>query len=387
MLNERIAVYITSDEQLRKFVEHALNQPVLALDTEFLREKTYYPKLCLLQMATPEEAVIVDPFRINDLTILAPVLQAPTVVKVLHACHQDVEILYREVGVMPAPIFDTQVAAAVLGHSQQMGYGALVSAECGVNLKKGDSFTDWSRRPLSESQLSYALDDVLYLPRIYRQMTDKLAQLGRSNWLKADFEDLVDPVHYEVDPRTRYMKLKRCSSLNRRQLSAAREVAAWRETRAQQLDIPRKWVLTDEQIVEACRKEARTVDSLFLVRGVRDKLGTKDGRAVVSLICKGLDAPRETWPELSKHSRNEANVDELVDLMSAVMHMRASEHGIAPQTLASRDDLTALARGHNEESNLSRGWRREIVGEELMQLLQGKLALRVCDGKLIVDTL
>lgn len=387
IVNERNALYISSDKQLKEFVKRALEQELLAMDTEFLREKTYYARLCLLQLATPEEAVIVDPFKISDMSILAPLMKCPSVVKVLHAGRQDVEILYRELGCMPEPIFDTQIAAAVLGHTQQMGYGALVSSECGVSLKKGDSYTDWSRRPLTDSQQRYALDDVLYLPQMYYQMTEKLEQLGRTHWLDEDFNDLINPEKYKVDPYERFVKLKRCSTLSRKQLSAAREVAAWRELRARKLDIPRKWVLSDEQIVEACRKEARTIDALFMVRGIKEKLGTRDGREVAELMCKGLDAPKESWPELSRKSRNENNVDDIVDVMGGLLRLRAQENDIAFQTLASRDDLTALARGHYEDTHLTKGWRKGIVGNELMALLEGKLAITVEDGKLKVNTL
>ena len=182
---------------------------------------------------------------------------------------------------LPHPLFDTQVAAALLGHTQQIGYAALVHAECGVTLKKIDSFTDWSRRPLSDSQLEYAADDVVYLPRMYERMRAQLVELGRLSWLDRDFEDLADPARYAANERERYKRLKRVSQLSRRQLSAAREVAAWRELEAQRRDVPRKWVVTDEQIVEACKREPRSIDDLFMVRGLSDRLSTKDARTVV----------------------------------------------------------------------------------------------------------
>ena len=170
-----------------------MHSSVLAIDTEFLREKTYYAKLCLIQLATDDETAIVDPFAVDDLKVLAPVLRNENVMKLFHAGNQDLEILLREVGVLPHPLFDTQVAAALLGHTQQIGYAALVHAECGVTLKKIDSFTDWSRRPLSDSQLEYAADDVVYLPRMYERMRAQLVELGRLSWLDRDFEDLADP--------------------------------------------------------------------------------------------------------------------------------------------------------------------------------------------------
>ncbi|HJH75097.1 MAG: ribonuclease D [Gordonibacter pamelaeae] len=377
-------MYIATQENLAAFVERARSSSVLAIDTEFLREKTYYAKLCLLQMATDDEVVIVDPFEMDDLSVLAPLLTDERIVKLFHAAGQDLEIILREVGVLPRPVFDTQIAAALLGHTQQIGYAALVHAECGVSLKKIDSFTDWSRRPLSASQRDYAADDVVYLPRLYAGMRAALEEKGRLHWLDHDFEELSDPARYEANERERFRRLKRVSQLSRRQLSAAREVAAWRELEAQRRDVPRKWVVTDEQIVEACKREARTIDELFMVRGLSDRLSTKDARAVVSLISSALSAPPDTWPELDRCGKSEPNVDAELDLMSALVRLRAKENGIAFPTLASHDDLARVARGYREGVDLLRGWRRAIVGEELLELLDGRLALSL-DGGLKVE--
>ncbi len=378
-------MYIDNQESLEAFVERARSSSVLAIDTEFLREKTYYARLCLLQLATDEEVAIVDPFAVDDLHVLVPLLSDPGIVKLFHAGGQDLEILYREVGMLPEPIFDTQVAAALLGHTQQIGYGALVHSICGVNLKKVDSYTDWSRRPLSESQLDYAADDVAYLPGIYREMCAMLDERGRRDWLAPDFAELSDPARYEADPRQRFRRLKRVSSLSRRQLSAAREVAAWREEQAARRDVPRKWVITDEQIVEACKREARTIDELFMVRGMREKLPTRDARAVAALVARGLDAPQDEWPVLDRASKSEPNVDAQLDLMEAVVRLRARENGIALQTLASRDDLARLARGYRDDVDGLRGGRRSMVGEELLELLAGRLALRLDGAELRVE--
>lgn len=377
-------MYIATQENLAAFVERARSSSVLAIDTEFLREKTYYAKLCLLQMATDDEVVIVDPFEMDDLSVMAPLLEDERIVKLFHAAGQDLEIILREVGVLPRPVFDTQIAAALLGHTQQIGYAALVHAECGVSLKKIDSFTDWSRRPLSASQRDYAADDVVYLPRLYAGMRAALEEKGRLHWLDHDFEELSDPARYEANERERFRRLKRVSQLSRRQLSAAREVAAWRELEAQRRDVPRKWVVTDEQIVEACKREARTIDELFMVRGLSDRLSTKDARAVVSLISSALSAPPDTWPELDRCGKSEPNVDAELDLMSALVRLRAKENGIAFPTLASHDDLARVARGYREGVDLLRGWRRAIVGEELLELLDGRLTLSL-DGGLKVE--
>lgn len=380
-------MYLADQASLEAFVERAMGAEVLAIDTEFLREKTYYPKLCLLQMATDDEVAIVDPLTVDDLGVLEPLLEDERTMKLFHAGGQDIEILLREVGSMPRPLFDTQVAAALLGHTQQIGYGALVHAECGVTLKKTDSFTDWSRRPLSDSQIDYAADDVIYLPRLYRKMKGKLESKGRLGWLAPDFEEMMNPEKYSEDPMLRYRRLKRVAQLNGRQLAAAREFAAWREEEARKRDMPRKWLVSDEQIVEACRRDARTIDDLYMVRGVREKLPVRDAREVLARMNKATSRPKSEWPELDKPSRSERNVDASLDLMCALVRLRAKENGVAMQTLASHSDLTALARGHFEGIDLMRGWRRALVGDELVDLLEGRIALSLVKGELFVERL
>ncbi|TGY68014.1 ribonuclease D [Enterorhabdus sp. NM05_H27] len=376
--------YIANQENLEAFARRARSSAVLAVDTEFLREKTYYANLCLLQLATDTEVAVVDPFAIEDLSVLVPLMEDPTIVKLFHAAGQDLEIIYRELGVLPSPVFDTQVAAALLGHTQQIGYGPLVHSLCGVSLKKSDSFTDWSRRPLSDSQLDYAADDVIYLPKMYRVMRERLEAKGRLGWLDNDFAALSDPANYVCDVASRFKRLKRVGQLSRRQLSAAREVASWRELTAQARDLPRKWVLTDEQVVESCRREARTIDELFMVRGMREKLCTRDARAVVAALVRGLDAPPEQWPELDKSLKSEPNVDAELDLMEALVRLRARENDIAMQTLASHGELARVARGYRTDVDVLKGWRRAIIGEELLDLLAGKLALSLGPDGLVV---
>lgn len=378
-------MYIADQGDFEAYLQRAQGAPVLAIDTEFLREKTFYPKLCLLQLATEEEVAIVDPFAVDDLTVLKDILLDERTVKLFHAGTQDLGIIYREVGVLPHPIFDTQVAATLLGHVQQIGYGSLVNAVCGVQLKKADSLTDWSRRPLSESQLDYAADDVIYLPRVYHTMLKELSDKGRLDWLADDFAELVDPAKYDPDPRERFRRLKRVSALSRRQLSAAREVAAWRETQAQKRNVPRKWVLTDEQIVEACRREARGVSELFEVRGIRERLSTRDARKVANLIAEGLSAPPKSWPVLEGGGRNEPNVDAQLDLMMALVRLRSLENDVAMPTLASHDDLQKVARGHLDGVDVMRGWRRALVGEELLDLLAGRISLRLDGDRVVVE--
>ncbi len=377
-------MYIASQESFNEFIGRVSQSPLLAIDTEFLREKTYYPRLCLVQLATTDDVAVVDPFAVKDLSALGSMLDDERCVKIFHAGEQDISILWRETGVLARPVFDTQLAAALLGHVQQIGYGALVHSLCGVTLKKLDSFTDWSRRPLSESQLRYAAEDVSFLPAMYEKMVDMLKAKGRLSWLDEDFAALSDPSRYTVDPKERFRRLKRASSLSRHQLAAAQALAAWREEEAMRRDIPRKWVLTDEQVVEACKREATTIDELFMVRGMRERLSTRDARIVASLMAEALAKPESQWPEYDRSSRSERNVDASLDLMNALLRLRAKENDIAMQTLATHDDLTLLARGHDDDVEVLKGWRRSLIGNELKELLAGSLSLSLEDGELRV---
>lgn len=373
---------VENDAQLKDFLALCEKSSYMAIDTEFLREKTYYAKLCLIQVAVEGCTAIIDPFTIEDLSVMAPVLTNQNVVKIFHASSQDIEILYHETGVVPDPVFDTQVAAALLGKSQQASYAALVQSFCQVTLPKKDSFTDWSRRPLSPSQVEYAADDVTYLPRIYHDMIEELNEKGRLSWLNDAFAEISNPKKYEIDPRNRYRKLKRVNQLSQRQMAAAREFAAWREERAQKLNIPRKWVVSDEQIVEACRREPRSLDELYMVRGLKESLKSGDARHVLQLINKGLTCPEEDLPQTKTNQRSEANVDIAVDLMNAIVRLRARENKIAPQTLAPHAELMKLARGHDEDCELLKGWRYHVVGKELSEFLEGKFLLQLIDGNL-----
>ena len=269
----------------------------------------------------------------------------------------------------------------MLGQTQQVGYAPLVHAMCGVKLKKADSFTDWSARPLSKSQLDYALDDVLYLPQVYAAMQQKLAEKGRLDWLADEFAEMEKPETYVTDEQEMYRRLKHAGQLSRRQMAAAREMAAWREIEARKRNIPRRWVLADEQIVEACKREPRTIDDLFMVRGVRERLTTADARAVVALVRAALDSAPDSWPEVQKSQKSEPNVDVQVEMLMSIVRMRARENDIAIPTLASTADLTALARGRRRHVEVLRGWRKDIVGDDLVAFLEGRTVLCMQDGR------
>jgi ribonuclease D len=283
-----------------------------------------------------------------------------------------------------APIFDTQVAATLAGFQQQVGYGALVHELLGVKLDKGDSYTDWAKRPLSDTQVEYALNDVRYLPEVYRRLNSRLQEGGRVEWLSADFQRLEDPSTYEIVPSEQWRRVKRISSLNRRQLGVAREVAAWRENEAMRRNVPKRWVVGDESIVEIARRMPRTPEELTEIRGVSDKIGKSSVRGLLAAVEIGVGVPDEELPSLSKRKRLNTDVDGAVDLMVALVRLRAREHGVAMPLLASRDDLERLAGGDREGNPLLEGWRSAMVGHELVELLDGSVTLSLADGHLQV---
>ncbi len=378
-------MYVTDTPSLRELVEQLRSAPAVAIDTEFMRERTYFARLCLIQLASDDVAAIVDPLAIDDLSPLKALLTDPKVVKVFHAGSQDLEIFYRIFGVATAPVFDSQVAATLAGFPQQVGYGALVKDVMGVTLDKGDTYTDWAKRPLSATQVEYALNDVRYLTEIRRRLLSEMEREGRIDWLAADFSRLEDPATYEVVPRELWRRVKRVSSLNRRQLAVAREVAAWREEEAQRRDVPKRWVVGDESIIEIARRAPKTADELLAIRGVADKIGRGAQQGLLSAVAAGVAVSDADLPSLDKRRRPVGDVDGAVDLMIALVRLRAREHGVAMPLMASRDDLERLAAGEKEASPLLEGWRKKMVGDELVALLEGRLELRLESGVLVVE--
>jgi ribonuclease D len=378
-LKER-EMYVTDQAGLEELVERTRDASVVAVDTEFMRERTYWAKLCLIQIATPDLAAIIDPLAVKDLEPLRDLLTRSGAVKVFHAGSQDLEIFYRIYDEPVRPVFDTQVAATLAGFPQQMGYGALVKEMLDVTLDKGDTYTDWAKRPLSSTQIEYALNDVRYLPEMYRQLHSKLEREGRLEWLDRDFKALVSEDTYRVDPRELWRKLKRISGLNRRQMGVAREVVAWREHEAQRRDVPRRWVIGDETLVELARRMPSNFSELASVRGVSDKLPRAAYEAVLAAVSAGVTLSEDELPVFERRRRPSGDVDCAVDLMIALVRLRAKQRGVAMPLLASRDDLERLAAGERHKSPLLEGWRGELVGHELLELLEGKISLQVSGG-------
>ncbi|GAB4288000.1 MAG: ribonuclease D [Coriobacteriia bacterium] len=376
-------MYVQDHEGLKQLVAALNGAECVAIDTEFMREKTYYPRLCLLQLASDTVVAAVDPLAVDDLSPLAPLLSDAATTKVFHAGQQDIEILYHALGATPAPVFDTQIAATLAGYPLQVGYGALVEGMLGITLDKSDTFTDWAVRPLTAEQVDYALNDVRHLPTVYAMLRDELAEKDRLAWLADDFERLADPATYDVVPEEQWRKVKRASTLDRRGLARLRELAAWRETEAQRRDLPRRWVLADESLVEIARRAPTDRSALGAIRGVGERAVGRFGEALLRAVERGSGVPDDDLPRLPKRRRIAREAEQLADLMAVVVRVRAREHGVAPSLLAGKEDLARFAAG--EESPLASGWRHALVGAELEALLAGHVALRVDDGAIAIE--
>lgn len=373
-------MFISTSEELARFCERAASSPVLAVDTEFLRERTYHPRLCLLQLATSaDDIAAVDPIAIADLSPVARLFEDPSITKVIHACSQDLEVIDGAMGCVPTPLFDTQVAAAFLGHRMQLGYGPLVEAYTGVHLAKAESLTDWSRRPLDPEQLDYAEDDVRYLPGIYERMVAQLVELDRMSWVLPEMQSLTSPEHYRHTPEHAYLHLKRSSSLTRKQLAVAREACAWRERTAERRDVPRKWVLSDEVMLELCRRSPTDVQRLRRIRGT-EQLSERDADALLHAVSRGMSCPSSELPSVTRKARPTPEQESVVDLMYAMLRIVSEKSGVAAQLIASRDDLVDLLCGRRGAA-LAHGWRHEVAGEQLERLLGGGCGLTVKDGR------
>lgn len=374
-------LFIDTDAGLAELCARLRGQPVLALDTEFMREKTYYAQLCLLQVAGEGVVACVDPLAVKNLDPLLDLLYDPAVTKVLHAARQDLEIFFDLRGELPRPVFDTQIAATLLGHGDQIGYANLVQQMLGVELDKLATRTDWSRRPLAAEQLRYAEDDVRYLFQIYHQQVAQLRAKGRLDWLAGDFADLTARENFAMAEGDLWARVRGTQRLKGAQLAILRDLAVWRERRAQQSNRPRRWVLKDEAMVEMARRMPSDIAGLEAIRDLEAGTVQKHGAALLELIQTARATPPHTWPRPREYRRLTPTQDALVDALMAVLRLRAQQAEVSPALLATRKDLEALVGGATD-SPVLHGWRGALVGHDLRALLDGEQTLAVQDGEL-----
>ena len=371
--------FIDTADDLHQLCQEMKKEPWLAMDTEFLREKTYYPKFCLLQIATLDWVACIDPIALEgQMDELFSIINDPAIIKILHSCRQDVEIFYQLSGKLPRPLFDTQLVAPLLGYQENPGYAMLVSGFLNINLSKTHTRTDWSQRPLSAEQIQYAADDVIYLAKIYCMMQEQLKTLGRENWLDDDFEQLLNPDLYDIPVENAWLKIRGKNKLTGKQLAIVQVLAEWREEAAKKSDRPKNWIVRDEHIMDMAKLQPTTVQALSKIRGVTDGFVKRSGSKVCDLIKMAQDLPALKVKTKSKSGKKTQKQEAVLDILSGIVRLRADENSLNPIILATRKDLDAFIEG-DEDCALLSSWRYSMVGAELQRVLQGAITLSVDD--------
>lgn len=367
---------------LDELVARLRDRPRFCLDTEFISEHTYRPRLCLLQIGVDDDAVAIDPFAVSSLDGILELIVDGSREKVLHAGRQDMMIVYDLTGEMPRNVHDTQVAAALTGHGDSIGHNKLVEAVLGVRLARAESYTDWSRRPLSKAQLEYALDDVRYLLQVRERLGADLRELGRDAWLAEELRMYEDVGTYVRDPQTMFERVKGAGRLSGVELAALKALAAWREEEAGRRDIPRGRVAGDDVLTGLARRRPRSRRGLEEMRGLHARFVQRYGEVVLELLDEVSRSPRESWPRIESGPAKDPTLASHVDLLEVVLKRRATEKRIGPGYLATRSQLHELVNRAQDgsvsdsgELPVLVGWRREAVGEDLLALLRGELAL------------
>ncbi|MDX1483820.1 MAG: ribonuclease D [Alphaproteobacteria bacterium] len=373
-------ITISDTDSLAQFCKSVANAEFVTVDTEFMRERTYWSKLCLVQLGGPDEAAIVDALAEGlDLAPLFDLLGNESVLKVFHAARQDIEIFHHLTGAVPAPVFDTQIAAMVCGFGDSVGYETLVAKLAKARIDKSMRFTDWSRRPLSEKQLQYALSDVTHLRVAYEKLAARLERTGRAPWLAEEMATLTSPETYQVDPNESWRRIKFRGG-RPRFLCVLQALAAWRERMAQERDVPRNRILRDDVLLDIAARAPETPEELAKTRSVgRNGLGAALTKGVLAAVAAGKAVPEDACPEIQKKEPLPRGIGPLVDLFRVLLKMKCDESGVAQKLVGSMADLERIAADDEADVPALRGWRRELFGVDALELKHGKLAL-AADG-------
>lgn len=378
---------VTESDDLARECKRLRRCEYIAVDTEFIRENTFRPQLCLIQLCGPERRpVLIDPFANLDLQPFFQLLLAPEVLKVFHAGRQDIEIFYHLMGGIPAPVFDTQVAAMVCGFGDQVGFSTLASSLADVTLDKSPQYSDWSLRPLSRHQLSYAVADVVHLCTVYERLLARLGRNGRRRWLAEEMTTLTSESTYVSDPDLAWKRIKH-RKMSARALVILRELAKWREMAAERLNLPRVRVARDETLVEIATAAPKTRAGLRRVRGVtRTLAGGPEADRILEAVQTGLAVPRHALPKPKRRPEGSPVSGELTALLQALLKTRCEEHDVAQRLIATKSDLEAIAADSDADVPALRGWRRELFGEDALALKEGKIALTGAGGQVQVTS-
>jgi len=369
---------IIETESLAALCERLANSKYVTVDTEFIREKTYWPKLCLIQVAGEDEAACIDPLADGiDLEPFFALMRNTAVLKIFHAARQDLEILMKLMGELPCPIFDTQIAAMVCGFGESVGYETLATRLANARIDKSTRFTDWSKRPLSERQVVYALSDVIPLRKVYRKLAAVLEKTGRDKWLAEEMVVLTAPGTYTPDPREMYRRMK-SRTKNPRFLAVLRELAAWRELEAQSRDLPRQRVIRDEALLEIAASSPTTLEALGSTRQLpRSMADGPVAEAIIEAVETGLALPTGECPDIPSHRNHPPGIAPIVDLLRVLLKTKCEAHGVAPKIVATTDELESLASSDGIHVRALSGWRHTLFGEDAIRLKNGHMALAI----------
>lgn len=375
---------VTSSSDLAAICERLSRHPFVTVDTEFLRETTFWPKLCVVQMAGPDEAIIIDALAPNlDLSPLYELMRNEQVVKVFHAARQDVEIFWNLAKTIPVPMFDTQVAAMVLGYGDSISYDQLVQRITGDTIDKSSRFTDWSRRPLSPAQLTYAVSDVTHLRDVYLKLQADLEKRGRLSWVSEEMKVLTSPDTYKQEPANAWKRLK-ARVKKPRELAVLMEVAAWREREAQSRDVPRSRVIKDEAISELAQQQPKTPEALSHMRGLPKGFErSKSGEAILTAIQTALALDPASLPPLTRDKPLSNGASATVELLKVLLRLVSEQHGVASKVVATVDELQKIAGEDEPDVPALHGWRRAMFGEQALKLKRGELALAFEGSKVV----
>ena len=374
---------ITTTDSLAQACARLAKHPCVTIDTEFLRESTYYPILCVMQMASPDEALVVDALAPDiDLAPFFALMEDERVLKVFHAGRQDIEIVWHRAGLIPHPVFDTQIAAMVLGHGDSISYEQLVQRITGDYLDKSHRFTDWSRRPLSKAQIAYAISDVTHLRDIYLALSADLAKRGRIEWVNEEMEILTSPDTYRAEPERAWQRV-RTRARKPKELAVLMEVAAWREREAQSRDVPRGRVLKDDALGDIAVQAPTSMEKLAALRSLpRGFERSKWGEAILQAVERGLARDLKSLPRIER-SRAAVNGAAIVELLKVLLRMTAERHAVAAKVIATVEDLERIAADDEADVAALKGWRRELFGEKALALKHGRLALAIESGRVV----
>ncbi len=367
--------FIKDQVTLVDFCQQIASASYIAVDTEFLREKTYYPRLCLIQVATSDHIACIDPLVTDiDLTPVIDIIYHPDITAVFHAARQDLELLYLACGTLPNNIFDTQLAAALLGYGQQISYGDLVKQCLAIDLDKAHSRTDWTIRPLNTAQIHYAANDVRYLHDVYKQIVGELKQKNRLHWLDDDIATLVNEDSYQPHPDNAWRRVKGYGRLKGVELATLQRLSAWRERYAMEANRPRRWIVKDEVLLLLAKLAPDSISNLNFISGMETRTIRRHGHALLTEIKRAKSMPKDKWPILKTRQTLTQQQHALVNMLIALLRKCCDENNLPPATIATRNDIERLVMGETDLA-LLRGWRNEIAGRHLQTFIDSKLSV------------